>query len=614
MCGWRVQYAAGCIARLFALALVAAWTPLDAAAVQTIALRGENPFGSGDDATFSTFSLPSLNNRGQVAFAAQLQGSAVSTGNDTGYWIASDGSFGTVVREGAPAPGMPAGTVFGNVSSLFIGQAPLNDAGEIAVGMSATQTSGLWIGDQQSLTLLAAQGTAAPNAENNATFGGLGGARATLNRRGDVAFSANLSGAPYTTIGNDNYHDGLWILNRGGPVATVLAATSAPAIGEQAQFFGFRTSLYPALNRSGEAAVAASHKMAPAASAILSSLWVASASGVELRATQGQSLPEIGPNATLSSFTPWGINAEGTLVASARFNNPGGTPSFGTAIMVSNSTGITLPAYSGAPAPGTAGHVFRDTFYEPSLSSNGQIAFYGSEWDGADLNTGRSGVWAGRPDDLQLIVRQGDAAPSADATFGSFFRNTPSINRFGQIAFPATLVDSQGGANTGSLWATDLDGVLTLVARVGDELEVAAGDVRTISNLTMLAKHGDDDGRPRSMNDLGQIAFSASFTDGMSGIFLSNAVAHLPGDYNGSGKVNAADYVIWRKAVATQNLIADGDRDGVVGPGDYALLREFFGQTLNLEASGVGLAAVPEPGAALLLAMLSVFLLRRWRD
>ena len=340
---------------------------------------------------------------------------------------------------------------------------------------------------------------------------------------------------------------------------------------------------------------------------------MASSGGLELRGVSGQPLPEIGANATLSLHSPLGINAAGTVAARGSFTNPGGTPSFGTAIVVSNSTGILLAARSGGPAPGTAGHVFRDTFYEPSLSSNGQIAFYGSEWDGFDVNTGRSGIWAGRPDDLQLIVLQGDAAPDADAAFGSFFRNTPSINRFGQLAFPAALIDSQSGASTSSLWATDLDGNLTMIARVGEGLEVAKGDVRTISNLTMLAKHGDDDGRPRSMNDLGQIAFSASFTDGTSGIFLSNAVAHLPGDYNGNGKVNAADYVVWRKAVATQNLIADGDRDGVVGPGDYALLREFFGQTLDFEANGVGLAAVPEPGAALLLAMLSPLLLRRWR-
>ena len=315
------------------------------------------------------------------------------------------------MREGGTAPGMAAGTVFGNVSQTNA-QVPLNDVGEIAVNASATQTSGLWIGNDQSLTLLAAQGSLAPQAENGATFATLAGVRSTLNRRGDVAFNANLTGVPYTTMGNDNYRDGMWVLNRSGPVATVLAGMSAPAIGEQALFFGFSTSSYPALNKNGVAAFSATHKMAPAASAILNSLWVASGSGVELREVQGQPLPEIGPNAKLSFTSPLGFNSNGTFVASGSFSNSGGSPSSGTAISVSNATGLSLAAYTGAPAAGTNGHVFRDTFYEPSVSSNGNIAFYGSEWDGVNSSTGRSGVWAGAPDDLKLIAHEGDTVPN----------------------------------------------------------------------------------------------------------------------------------------------------------------------------------------------------------
>lgn len=611
MCGWWIRRtAAGFGPAFFALALIAAWAPLAGAAVQTIALRGDHAIALGEDATFSSFALPSLNNRGQVAFSATLAGSAVTTGNDTGYWMASNGSIATVLREGGTATGMAAGTVFGNVSQ-FNAQVPLNDMGEIAVGVSATQTSGLWIGNDQSLTLLAAQGSLAPQAENGATFATLAGVRTTLNRRGDVAFNANLSGAPYSTMGNDNYRDGLWIHNRSGPVAAVLAGMSAPALGEQALFFGFPTFSYPALNRNGEAAFEAFHRMAPAASTILNSLWVTSGSGVELRGAQGQSLPEIGANAKFSFVSPLGFNANGSLVASASFSNPGGTPTSGTAIVVSNATGISLAAYSGAPAPGTNGHVFRDTFYEPSVSSNGYIAFYGSEWDGTDLNSRRSGIWAGAPDDLKLIAHEGDTVPNTGARFGSFFRNTPSLNGFDQMAFPATLTDLQSGANTGSLWATDLDGNLVMIARSGQDLEVGPGDVRTISSLLMIANHGDDDGRPRSMNDLGQVVFSANFTNGTTGIFLSNAVAHLPGDYDGNGVVDSADYVTWRRAVATQNLAADGNRDGVVGSEDYDLWREFYGQSLVLPGSGVAFAPVPEPEVGLLWAMVSVLFFRR---
>ena len=74
-----------------------------------------------------------------------------------------------------------------------------------------------------------------------------------------------------------------------------------------------------------------------------------------------------------------------------------------------------------------------------------------------------------------------------------------------------------------------------------------------------------------------------------------------PGDYNNDGKVDAADYVLWRK-----NPTAFG------GPGGYTTWRQNFG---NPPASGSALnsGAVPEPASAMLLtwAAAAVLLLRR---
>lgn len=82
----------------------------------------------------------------------------------------------------------------------------------------------------------------------------------------------------------------------------------------------------------------------------------------------------------------------------------------------------------------------------------------------------------------------------------------------------------------------------------------------------------------------------------------------LAGDYNGDGKVDAADYTAWRHALGETGagLAADGDRSGVVDGGDYAVWRSNFG---NIAASGAGATAnftVPEPKsiAMLLLAVV----------
>jgi hypothetical protein len=55
----------------------------------------------------------------------------------------------------------------------------------------------------------------------------------------------------------------------------------------------------------------------------------------------------------------------------------------------------------------------------------------------------------------------------------------------------------------------------------------------------------------------------------------------LPGDYNSSGVVDAADFVLWRKTVGTTGLQpysgADGSGNGSVGPEDYGVWRTHFG-------------------------------------
>jgi hypothetical protein len=94
--------------------------------------------------------------------------------------------------------------------------------------------------------------------------------------------------------------------------------------------------------------------------------------------------------------------------------------------------------------------------------------------------------------------------------------------------------------------------------------------------------------------------------------WLSGWVSNLqPGDYNDDGMVDAADYVVWRKASgqsATYFSGADGDGSGTVNELDYALWRgRFGGRDGNVAPSA---AAVLEPSmvALLLPACCSIFL------
>jgi hypothetical protein len=77
------------------------------------------------------------------------------------------------------------------------------------------------------------------------------------------------------------------------------------------------------------------------------------------------------------------------------------------------------------------------------------------------------------------------------------------------------------------------------------------------------------------------------------------AVVGVPGDYNGNGVVDAADYVLWRNGGPLQNEV---NTVGTVDASDYTAWRARFGNTSGA-GSSIAAQGVPEPNAVLLLAI-----------
>jgi len=93
---------------------------------------------------------------------------------------------------------------------------------------------------------------------------------------------------------------------------------------------------------------------------------------------------------------------------------------------------------------------------------------------------------------------------------------------------------------------------------------------------------------------------------------LITEISGAKGDYNNDGRVDAADYVVWRQHLGQSYQLFNEDTSttpGSVSVEDYAVWRANFGTVAAGSGSGLaGQTAVPEPSAlALLLTALSAY-------
>ena len=98
-------------------------------------------------------------------------------------------------------------------------------------------------------------------------------------------------------------------------------------------------------------------------------------------------------------------------------------------------------------------------------------------------------------------------------------------------------------------------------------------------------------------------------------IAAAQYVYGIRGDYDRSGQVEAADYVLWRNShneSVTPGTAADGNLDGQVTTADYDLWRTNFGQAtvagFGEQPSFAAAAAIPEPHSILLFVAAAIAL------
>jgi hypothetical protein len=283
------------------------------------------------------------------------------------------------------------------------------------------------------------------------------------------------------------------------------------------------------MNANGQVALCAGLTGAASDRAIL----LGGLGGFQILASEGETINAPG-NPSLAAF-------DGIPVV----NNAGqvafrGTTGSKSAVLANKGRGLELVACKGDAAPGAGAGVEFDSFDEPVINAAGDVAFYARLTGTGVASSNNTGLWLSCQGELQMIAREGDPAPGTGDAFGEFrsevsglYAQPLNVNARGQLAFAHRYTADDWG-----IWALDTDGILRSIAVEGQSLTLSPGDVRTVDSLSFTnsksssigdaAHSGNEDGRQTGLNDLGQIAFTARFTDGTYAILVSNAVVPEP--------------------------------------------------------------------------------------
>ncbi len=494
------------------LMCVSAQATIDAVPIVYTGQQAEGaPPGAAHTGNFTSNSNPALGGDSRVYYTSSVNGVG-SSGSGEGLWR-GDGTNTTnfwIINDPTPSP--IAGFTFNaiTVGSLIVP----NDVGQTAFiarieDALSNRFLSIWAGAPDALGLVAREDDPAPGTSSTFT----GNFRKLLyNNAGQVAFQDDFEGTRQT---------GIWSGAPGSIEAVALEGEPAPGLGAGATFFSFSLDNHPlAMNDNGELAF---YSKIAGITGNPETIWVGRPGNISAVAVGGQPAPGTNNQSFNRINRTVDINNNGAVGFRAELTEGQDSLWFGEP---GNLSAVTR---EGEHAPGLAQNVVFQSFGDPVINDQDDIAFLADISRGAAVGKDRS-LWVKTASGLQMIAKQDDQAPGFDeGTFFSSFTNV-SLNNRGQVAFGGVVNRTESGR---AVFATDGTNKFNLIARAGDTVNLGAEGIRTIDFVDLfriigagsLGRFaGSSDGRATSFNDQGDLMLVAVFEEGNSdsGIFLTN--------------------------------------------------------------------------------------------
>ena len=551
--------------------------------LRTVALTGMPVGSSASSETFNRFSGVNLNNSGDIAFYAEIAGTGTLSNNDTGIWVFRNGLVTGIVREGQQVSGLEDGVLFGDLSVDGASQSLFNSSGTFVFpasvtgsGVSSTNSASIWSynNNSEAIALIARDGDRAPETSDGVRFIDIDNTFSSdrgisLSESGSIAFAASTQTDGLGPRDPGFRGNGIWADSNGNQSAVIRSDDAIPSAIAGLPFGGVRG---PMLTTDGQIIF-----QAPTGG-LNAGLWRKSGDSFVPIVREGEQAADSPDGVAYRNFLNPTISQNGQIAFHARIRGNIGVGDYG--VWGGTLEQFSLVALDRELAPGFSDSVFEgpsgNPFSSPAINSVGEVAF---EAEARRFPTSRSsiGVWSEKNAMLDLVVALSHQTPAetglpqipGNIAFRSIYG--PTINESGQVAFGSLLLgEAIDDSNDIAIWAEDRQGELQLIAREGDTIEVAAGDFRTISELSAFSfGGGPTTGNRSQFNDFGQVAFSASFVDGTEGVFVSNRVAEpeaLLGDCNLDGVVDFLDIGPFIAILSADDFLvqADINEDGAV--------------------------------------------------
>lgn len=464
------------------------------AVAEVLVLSGEPaPDGNGE---FSRFYAPVLNDAGQVAFHAQLQGTTGGSRDNKGIFRSGEGGEGSrfvqIVRAGAPVAASD-----GSFSGFSTTPA-LNEVGQVEFHATIADSQG-----GANKGIFRGDGAGPPVAIAIKTFpapGGQGryadfpGVTSPFNDRDQAAFYAQIQSDSRGAAG----------IYRGDSMSNVetIARTGDP-LPEGGGAFASFSNTPPSINAGGQVAFISG-----------SAIYLSDGETLAPIVSSGDRAP--GSRGNFGGLQAPVLNDEGQMafITTLTVRGFGPVKSMDAIYRADGEAGPVKIAMEGDAAPGGAGTF--DSFEPPAINDQGRVAFRATIAGAAKGYQLLHGIFlADGEGELVQVAREGQALPDGAGSIVTL--QMPAFNDAGDAAFAAKVTDANGRPGVAIFFFNDSLGLVSVASK---------GEPLLGSTITTLDFTIPTNGAPlygSGLNDAGRVAYAFALADGRRGIAVWGA-------------------------------------------------------------------------------------------